>query len=178
MQKITRIVIILLVTLFAAANIHAQAQAAWAPNVAYAVNTQVTYNGRLYKCLQAHTSQVGWEPATTPALWQDIGAAGTSPTATRVPATRTNTPTGPTPVPPTRTNTPTGPTPVPPTRVPATNPPSGGTCAAPYNNATAYVGGNVVSYNGHNWTAKWWTQGWWYWCLDRQWHLRWWHRSN
>ena len=24
---------------------------------------------------------------------------------------------------------------------------------------TAYTGGAVVSYNGHKWTAKWWTQG-------------------
>ena len=32
-------------------------------------------------------------------------------------------------------------------------------CAAAYNNSSVYVGGNVVSYNGDNWTAKWWTQG-------------------
>jgi len=31
-------------------------------------------------------------------------------------------------------------------------------CAAPYNNSSVYTGGAVVSYNGHNWTAKWWTQ--------------------
>ncbi|MEV6494022.1 glycoside hydrolase family 19 protein [Actinoplanes sp. NPDC051633] len=31
-------------------------------------------------------------------------------------------------------------------------------CAAPYNNNTVYVGGNRVSHNGHNWTARWWTQ--------------------
>jgi chitinase len=24
---------------------------------------------------------------------------------------------------------------------------------------TAYTGGAIVSYNGHQWTAKWWTQG-------------------
>lgn len=33
-----------------------------------------------------------------------------------------------------------------------------GTCAAAWNSATAYVGGTEVSDNGHNWTAKWWTQ--------------------
>jgi chitinase len=41
-----------------------------------------------------------------------------------------------------------------------TNPPGGGTCtAAAWNSSTAYNGGAVVSYNGHTWTAKWWTQG-------------------
>ena len=37
---------------------------------------------------------------------------------------------------------------------------SAGTCTAPaWNASTAYVGGQVVSYVGHQWTAKWWTQG-------------------
>ena len=31
-------------------------------------------------------------------------------------------------------------------------------CAAAYSNSTVYVGGNKVSHNGRNWTAKWWTQ--------------------
>ncbi|MFV2175856.1 glycoside hydrolase family 19 protein [Actinomadura sp. LOL_016] len=31
-------------------------------------------------------------------------------------------------------------------------------CAAPWNASTAYNGGQVVSHNGHNWSAKWWTQ--------------------
>jgi len=42
----------------------------WAPGVAYHVGDQVTYNGLTYKCIQAHTSEVGWEPPNTPALWQ------------------------------------------------------------------------------------------------------------
>jgi chitinase len=41
---------------------------------------------------------------------------------------------------------------------PTTAPP--GPCGAPaWVSGTAYVGGSVVSYNGHKWTAKWWTQG-------------------
>ncbi|KAF9995190.1 Chitinase 1 [Entomortierella chlamydospora] len=37
---------------------------------------------------------------------------------------------------------------------------SGGSCsAAAWNSATAYSGGAVVSYNGHTYTAQWWTQG-------------------
>jgi len=31
-------------------------------------------------------------------------------------------------------------------------------CASAYNNSAVYTGGAVVSYNSHNWTAKWWTQ--------------------
>jgi len=45
---------------------------AWAPNTAYAVGAMVTYGGHTYKCLQAHTSIVTWEPPNTPALWQLI----------------------------------------------------------------------------------------------------------
>jgi chitinase len=42
-----------------------------------------------------------------------------------------------------------------------TTPPpgGGGSCPAAWNSATAYSGGAKVSYNGHTWTAKWWTQG-------------------
>lgn len=42
---------------------------AWAVGKAYAVNDRVRYNGALYKCVQAHTSQVDWAPDATPALW-------------------------------------------------------------------------------------------------------------
>ncbi|MDF6043891.1 chitinase [Streptomyces sp. JH14] len=31
-------------------------------------------------------------------------------------------------------------------------------CAAPWNASSVYWGGGAASYNGHNWTAKWWTQ--------------------
>ncbi|MFD8499802.1 family 20 glycosylhydrolase [Amycolatopsis sp. NPDC059657] len=35
-----------------------------------------------------------------------------------------------------------------------------GTCTQPaWNASSIYTGGNVVSHNGHKWTAKWWTQG-------------------
>ncbi|GAA4605898.1 putative chitinase [Actinoplanes octamycinicus] len=32
-------------------------------------------------------------------------------------------------------------------------------CAAAYSGSTVYTGGMRASYNSHNWTAKWWTQG-------------------
>lgn len=44
----------------------------WSPGVAYVVNQEVTYDGHTYKCLQAHTSQIGWEPPNVPALWEFI----------------------------------------------------------------------------------------------------------
>ena len=52
------------------------------------------------------------------------------------------------------------PTTVPPTTVPPTTvPPTNCGAAAAWNAATPYGGGAVVSYAGHTWTAKWWTQG-------------------
>ncbi len=32
-------------------------------------------------------------------------------------------------------------------------------CAAGWSSSAVYVGGDAASYNGHNWSAKWWTQG-------------------
>ena len=40
----------------------------WQPNTAYAVGALVMYNGVEYQCIQAHTSEVGWEPPNVPAL--------------------------------------------------------------------------------------------------------------
>ncbi len=45
---------------------------AWVPDHAYAVGALVSYAGHNYRCLQAHTSMVGWEPPNVPALWQLI----------------------------------------------------------------------------------------------------------
>lgn len=42
----------------------------WAVGIAYSVNDEVTYLGNTYICLQAHTSQIGWNPVSVPALWQ------------------------------------------------------------------------------------------------------------
>ncbi len=45
----------------------------WQANTAYAAGSMVMYNGVSYQCLQAHTSQTGWEPPNAPALWRGIG---------------------------------------------------------------------------------------------------------
>lgn len=41
----------------------------WDSNVSYSVGDRVQYEGLLYKCVQAHTSQDDWAPDITPALW-------------------------------------------------------------------------------------------------------------
>lgn len=47
---------------------------AWAPNTSYTAGQIVSYSGENYKCLQSHTSEVGWEPPNVPALWSPTGA--------------------------------------------------------------------------------------------------------
>lgn len=41
----------------------------WEANTAYAIGDRRRYEDLLYRCVQAHTSQVGWEPPIVPALW-------------------------------------------------------------------------------------------------------------
>ena len=45
---------------------------AWVVGKAYAANDRAQYNGTLYKCIQAHTSQADWTPDTVPALWVKV----------------------------------------------------------------------------------------------------------
>ena len=45
----------------------------------YAVGDRVRYEDKLYKCVQAHTSQIGWEPPVTPALWTEVAKPGEIP---------------------------------------------------------------------------------------------------
>src|SRR5580704_10687204 len=62
-----------------AQTVNCSGVAAWSGNsVAYAVGALVTENGNEYKCLQAHTSQAGWDPANVPALWSLVGTCGTT----------------------------------------------------------------------------------------------------
>jgi predicted carbohydrate-binding protein with CBM5 and CBM33 domain len=48
----------------------APASGTWASGAAYAAGSTVTYNGISYRALQPHTALPGWEPPSTPALWQ------------------------------------------------------------------------------------------------------------
>ncbi|GAP63111.1 chitinase [Ardenticatena maritima] len=150
---------------------------AWNAAVAYVGGDVVSHNGHEWR---AKWWTRGEEPGTTGqwGVWEDLGACsgGTAPTpipptatpsatSTPVPPTATPQPTN-TPVPPTATPQPTS-TPVPPTATPQPTstpvpptPTPGGVCSAPAWDANAvYTSGDVVSHNGHEWRAKWWTQG-------------------
>lgn len=49
----------------------------WEAGTAYAQQHIVRRpGGRLYRCRQAHTSQAGWEPENTPALWAAVDKSG------------------------------------------------------------------------------------------------------
>lgn len=48
----------------------------WAAGVALAVDERVRSNNKLYRVLQAHTTQAGWEPENAPALFVEAAAAG------------------------------------------------------------------------------------------------------
>lgn len=41
----------------------------WKTATEYDVGVRVQYDGTLYKCVQAHTSQADWTPDATQALW-------------------------------------------------------------------------------------------------------------
>ena len=49
---------------------------AWAVGVAYAKDERVQYDGKLYKVVQAHTSQADWTPDKTPALFTEVAKGG------------------------------------------------------------------------------------------------------
>jgi hypothetical protein len=44
----------------------------WAENTAYLVGHKVQYGDRLWRVIQAHTAQVGWEPVNAASLWEQI----------------------------------------------------------------------------------------------------------
>jgi hypothetical protein len=109
----------------------AQTVPTWAPNTPYAVGALVIYQSVEYKCLQAHTSQVGWEPPNVPALWQRV--TGTTPTPTPTPIAT-------------------------PTPAPTPTPVGSGGCSPVWVASQIYTAGNKASLNGINYTANFWTQ--------------------
>ena len=44
----------------------------WHANIAVQVGDVFTYKGALWRCIQAHTTQGGWQPDKTPALWHRV----------------------------------------------------------------------------------------------------------
>lgn len=51
----------------------------WAVGVSYETGARRQYDEKLYKCVQAHVSQEGWEPPNVPALWTEIAKPGEIP---------------------------------------------------------------------------------------------------
>lgn len=54
---------------------------AWAVGIDYAVDQRIRYEDKLYRVVQAHTSQEDWKPDSTPALYAEVEkpAEGDSP---------------------------------------------------------------------------------------------------
>lgn len=44
----------------------------WSADTDYTAGYKVQHGGKLWRCLQDHTSKAGWEPENTPALWTEI----------------------------------------------------------------------------------------------------------
>ena len=60
----------------------------WEADTKYAAGYRRRYDGKVYKCLQAHTSQVGWEPLSVPALWVVINTSSPGTIDDPIPAAR------------------------------------------------------------------------------------------
>ena len=60
----------------------------WETGTEYDVGNRRRYDGKVYKCRKAHTSQVGWEPSAVPALWVVINTSSTGTIDDPIPAAR------------------------------------------------------------------------------------------
>ena len=60
----------------------------WEADTKYAAGDRRRHDGKVYKCLQAHTSQVGWEPSAVPALWVVINTSSPGTIDDPIPASR------------------------------------------------------------------------------------------
>ncbi|MEK3780022.1 glycosyl hydrolase family 18 protein [Paenibacillus sp. FSL K6-1566] len=74
-------VVVSMIMSFFPLEVSAADRGSWAAYVSYAVNDNVTYDGKSYKAIQSHTSLPGWEPPNVPALWQHVQGGGGNDTA-------------------------------------------------------------------------------------------------
>ena len=44
----------------------------WSAGQAYTAGYKAQHGGKLWRCIQAHTSQAGWEPENAASLWTEI----------------------------------------------------------------------------------------------------------
>ena len=51
----------------------------WKPGEQVKMDRRLSYDGKLYKVVQSHTTQEGWEPDKTPALFTEVSKPGEIP---------------------------------------------------------------------------------------------------
>ena len=51
----------------------------WMDDTMYSAGERRRYKGKLYRCVQSHTSQADWTPDATPALWTEVAKPGEIP---------------------------------------------------------------------------------------------------
>ena len=51
----------------------------WKPALTVSIGDRLCWMDKLYKCVQAHTTQEGWEPDKTPSLWTEVPKPGEIP---------------------------------------------------------------------------------------------------
>lgn len=51
----------------------------WAVGIAYEADQRIRYGEKLYRCVQSHASQEGWEPPAVPALFTEVAKPGEIP---------------------------------------------------------------------------------------------------
>lgn len=57
----------------------------WAINTAYTAGFKVQHNGKLWRVVQAHTAQNGWQPENAPSLWEQVNETHTGELADPIP---------------------------------------------------------------------------------------------
>ena len=55
----------------------------WSVGINVAIDERLCYDNKLYKVIQNHTTQEGWEPNLTPALFTEVPMPGTIPVWTQ-----------------------------------------------------------------------------------------------
>ncbi|MBM9889277.1 MULTISPECIES: glycosyl hydrolase family 18 protein [Deefgea] len=135
MSHLNRIAFAAIPAAIAMISVNAFAATAWNSTSTYVAGDVVTYSGKDYKAKWWTQGNVPGAEQWGP--WEALSGGTVTPTPTTVVTAG-----------PTATTAPT-----------ATTPPAGACTYAAWNAATAYNGGALVSSNGRNYKAQWWTQG-------------------
>lgn len=57
----------------------------WTINTAYTAGFKVQHNGKLWRVVQSHTAQDGWQPEKAPSLWEQVNETHTGELADPIP---------------------------------------------------------------------------------------------